>query len=140
MMVDYVLGFCVNSIVAHEYVLLIEKTKKDWQHGLVNGIGGKVEQEESLHEAMVREFYEETGLDSSEFGWRMFCGLSDRVNWRVYCFVGRGDVSKAKDCDEGRMIRAYPNHLPENAIDNLRWLVPMALAKSPVFATVSELS
>jgi hypothetical protein len=48
-------------------VLLIRKAKPDWQRGLLNGIGGKVEVRngfiETINEATIREFKEETGLD-----------------------------------------------------------------------------
>lgn len=48
-------------------VLLIRKAKPDWQAGLLNGIGGKVEDGESIFQATVREFKEETGLWDSQF-------------------------------------------------------------------------
>lgn len=44
------------------HVLLIEKDKPEWQKGLLNGIGGKVEQGESIVDATLREFQEETGM------------------------------------------------------------------------------
>ena len=43
-------------------VLLIRKARPDWQAGKLNGIGGKVEGAETITEATVREFREETGL------------------------------------------------------------------------------
>lgn len=136
---EYVLGFCINDAVRHNEILLMEKRKPDWQNGKVNGIGGKIKYGESPEDAMVREFMEETGIDSSSFSWRRFCQMGDEKSWLVHCFIGVGDVNEAKDCEEGRMIWADPENLPDNCIDNLKWLVPMALAKCPVESYVVEI-
>jgi 8-oxo-dGTP diphosphatase len=68
-MVTYVLGFAFLN--GDKDVILIEKTKPDWQKGLMNGVGGKLESydESSLH-AMVREFREETGIDTRLTQWK----------------------------------------------------------------------
>jgi 8-oxo-dGTP diphosphatase len=137
MKLEYVLGFCVNDAVRHKEILLIEKTKADWQEGRVNGIGGKIDHGESPETAMEREFTEETGVDGSSIGWRRFCQLTDEHGWIVHCFVGVGNLTSARDCDEGRMVHADPDELPSNVLDDkLKWLVPMALAESPVEAYV----
>lgn len=54
----------------NRWVLLIEKTKPEWQKGLLNGIGGKIEDFDMFPiDAMVREFKEETGIDSTIEDW-----------------------------------------------------------------------
>lgn len=60
-MEKYVLGFALSEH-AGGHVALIIKKHPTWQAGLINGIGGKIEIGESGEEAMIREFYEETGL------------------------------------------------------------------------------
>lgn len=49
----YVAGFMFNE--DRTRVALIEKQKPDWQRGKLNGIGGKIEDDESPVEAMTSE-------------------------------------------------------------------------------------
>lgn len=69
---NYVLGF----LFTHDkrFVALIEKTKPEDQAGLLNGVGGKMDQgpDESPNEAMIREFREETGYGSINFEWDQY--------------------------------------------------------------------
>ena len=48
-----------------EQVLLVHKQKPDWQIGKLNGMGGKVEEGESVVECMSRECLEETCIEIS---------------------------------------------------------------------------
>lgn len=59
MSVTYVAGLCIDDA---RRVVLIEKNRPDWQAGKLNAVGGKVEAGETPHDAMVREFEEETGV------------------------------------------------------------------------------
>lgn len=71
---DYVLGFAFDE--AFRSVLLIEKTKPAWQAGLLNGVGGKVEEtDDSYERAMSREFEEECGLHVHDFEWNRYATL-----------------------------------------------------------------
>jgi 8-oxo-dGTP diphosphatase len=56
----YVVGFLFDPKLYN--VVLIKKNKPEWQKGKLNGVGGKIEAGETCLEAMIREFYEETGL------------------------------------------------------------------------------
>lgn len=64
---QYVLGFAFN--LALTQVLMIRKNRPLWQKGLLNGIGGKVEPREIESLAMVREFKEETGVETISLEW-----------------------------------------------------------------------
>jgi len=55
----YVLGFVFSPDLAKVY--LIRKNRPEWQAGLLNGIGGKIELGETEKEAMEREALEESG-------------------------------------------------------------------------------
>lgn len=65
---QYVVGFAYNRNQTE--VLLVEKKKPSWQKNRFNGIGGKVEDNETVFQAMQREFEEETGIDISD--WKEF--------------------------------------------------------------------
>ena len=57
-MKKYVTGFLFSKDASH--VVLIKKINPQWQNGLFNGVGGKIETNETSIAAMVREFFEET--------------------------------------------------------------------------------
>jgi 8-oxo-dGTP diphosphatase len=81
-MTEYVLGFAFDS---NEEVVLIRKNKPDWQRGLLNGVGGKIEENESSYAAMVREFHEETGVRLH--GWDNFARMEFREVNVVHCYA-----------------------------------------------------
>ena len=66
-MKKYTVGFIFNKDLSK--VLLIHKTKPEWQAGRINGIGGKVEDGEEYVDCMVREAEEETGIKSKSKDW-----------------------------------------------------------------------
>jgi 8-oxo-dGTP diphosphatase len=85
---EYVLGFVFD--LYSKKVLLIKKINPAWQRGFFNGIGGKVEEGETISTTMVRECKEETGTDTSLGSWMHFCTMiGDKCpdgDWNVYCF------------------------------------------------------
>lgn len=50
---QYVLGFLFNENLTK--VVLVRKKRPEWQCGLLNGVGGKIEDGEPPLDAMVRE-------------------------------------------------------------------------------------
>lgn len=135
----YVVGFCFmpdvpsqhNQFQAHE-VVLIRKNRPDWQKGKLNGVGGRVEEGETPKQAMEREFSEETGRPSS--GWRSVLDMvfPDCV---VHVFMLRLETAITFDkglTDEPIEVWNVRDLLPyRNKIDNLNWLIPMALCCAP---------
>jgi 8-oxo-dGTP diphosphatase len=68
MIVQYVCGFMFSdSGIASPRILLIKKSRPKWQYGCLNGIGGKVEPDETPLQAMNREFQEEAGISGLEW-------------------------------------------------------------------------
>lgn len=122
---SYVVGFLFDKYLNN--VILIEKLKPEWQRGLFNGVGGKIEHGETPHEAMIREFKEEAGLSIPH--WDQVA----KVRWPgaiVYFFKSQYpyELTEARSMtDEQIMIVPVPK-IPElRVIDNLKWLVPLAV-------------
>jgi 8-oxo-dGTP diphosphatase len=127
----YVAGFMFEG----DSVVLIKKNRPQWQAGLLNGIGGHVEViyktlsgdvYETPHEAMSREFMEETGYYTLPHDWKLFTTLSG-VDYEVYFFVINGPVRELKTTtDEPIVVYKYDLITDEIAIPNLTWLLPLA--------------
>lgn len=127
-MKEYVLGFCFDE--SKKYVLLIQKTKPEWQKGRLNAIGGKVEPGERPVDTMVREFHEEASLSTCDEDWRQFATLG-AGEWQMYCFAMFDQLFflKAHKSPTEEKVGMYEtaslNSL--NVLPNLHWLLPMAL-------------
>lgn len=121
-MTSYVAGFLFNEDKTK--VALIEKQRPQWQAGLLNGIGGHIEKGETSFDAMRREFKEETGVENIDWNSLITLAGSD---WEVHFFYGFGDITKVRSLTDEIVVVVDINPLPENIIDNLKWLIPMAL-------------
>ncbi len=65
---NYVMGLIYDDIGR---VLLIKKNRPKHQVGKWNGLGGKVEDNETIARAMTREAKEEADLDIPESSWTL---------------------------------------------------------------------
>ena len=130
----YVLGFC---FLPHWECILIEKSKPDWQNGLVNGLGGSIEPGETMHEAMVREFYEECGLQTHQKDWNHLISFGNE-QWQLNvfrCVLSRFPNFPDHKCDEGE-IKIFTEP-PDNMEQTARWLYWMCRDNS-TFGMFSE--
>lgn len=96
---DYCLGFNIYN----ESVLLVKKNKPKWQAGRFNGIGGKREGSESFLDSMVREFREETGVETKHHEWKKIAFLWRHDRFYMHVFVRRavlGDFKAINDSGE----------------------------------------
>lgn len=121
-----VVGFMFDRKVAR--VVLIRKNRPAWMAGLCNGIGGKVEGEETPVQAMVREFREETTVVTQEGDWSEFLHLVTDHNTNLYFFTCVSDLSLddvMSNTDETVIIDHVRDlHVP--VLRNLHWILPLA--------------
>lgn len=131
----YVCGF----LFVDDQVALIEKIKPDWQKGLLNGIGGKIEHGETSIQAMVREFQEEAALQTSPEDWTHFCTLkNDIVGYNIEFFFARSHTKEGiRPLTQEKVQWCDSYGLPDTVIHNLRWLIPLALdsVSKPIIIT-----
>lgn len=132
---DYVVGFTYRD---NGDLLLMKKLRPDWQIGLLNGPGGKIEEDEHKTEAIRREFLEEAGVDIEEANWELFCTLQSGGHI-VYFFVATKTINTVYQTTDEELVWVDPQNLPDNVISNLRWLVPMSKAKYRVKSIVNEI-
>ena len=127
-MKTYVLGFAFKG----DNVLLIKKNRPDWAAGKLNGIGGHVEPFEGgmLHLAMVREFVEETGIQSDPIQWDHIARITHpnkavveifrSFNINIYKAVSTTD--EPVECID---VETVYHMNTESIIPNLRYLLPV---------------
>ena len=132
-MQSYVVGFSFSCDL--EDVILLKKNRPVWQAGRLNGVGGKIEPNESPLSAMQREFAEETGIVTKNDDWNPYVRLSGTVYDSAELFqivffwhIASGSLSLPKEMrDEQPVIIGVEevSYHPD-VIPNLRWLIPLA--------------
>lgn len=123
----YVLGFAFSKDL--DEVVLIQKRKPVWQAGKWNGVGGKVEQGETSLEAMVREFKEETTVETNQYEWTQFAVMSS-TDWTIDVFYAVGEKFYDARTNTPERVTMLPiNYVFSTleTISNLAWLIPMAI-------------
>lgn len=129
-MTTYVCGF----LHVGDEVLLIQKKRPDWQAGLLNGVGGHVEEGESVQQAMVREFREETGVDRP-WWWSNFFAIIrgnphiPSQDWCCYFYSAKADHRQYRFTNDDEKLRLVHIHNIHRhpVMPNLSWLIPMGL-------------
>lgn len=126
-MKTHTLGFIFTE--NKDKVVLILKEKPASQKGKLNGIGGKIEVEESSENCISRETKEETDLDIAPDKWQKYAQIlmENEIGVDVFVTTYIGEQSDARS-SEGLKVEWYPvDNLPENVMSNLNWLIPAAI-------------
>lgn len=124
---EYVVGLMFNE--NKEKILLIMKERPEWQKGLLNGIGGKIEKGENPFQCMVREFKEEVGIETTIYDWIHYLTISNDKSFIVhffYCFSDKMFRAKAQT-DEIPIIIPVKDIKSFSTINNLQYLIPLLL-------------
>lgn len=130
----FVIGFAFD--LAKDQLLLIEKKRPLWMAGLLNGVGGKIEPNESPEQAMAREFFEEANVSTLSSDWKLFHYEKrfDGPELYFFCADIPGLMDHTKSMTDERLL-AYTNIEQQMATDegihgklmyNLKFLIPMA--------------
>lgn len=120
----YVVGFLFSFDLSQ--VVLVTKNRPQWQAGLLNGVGGKVEGNESLTAAMTREFREEADAHVSE--WSHIANMTDDLTFSVDVFASTFDLSSVGSAtDEHVAIYHVSDILTQKTVENVPWLILMAI-------------
>lgn len=94
-----------------EVLLIMKPDADDWQHGRLNGVGGRLQNGESPIEAMIREFHEETGVDTTLDDWLPVCRLEKEGEWTLWVFTSvMLKVFEGYTSDEG-VVAQHPADL-----------------------------
>jgi 8-oxo-dGTP pyrophosphatase MutT (NUDIX family) len=124
-------------------VLLIEKKKPAWQAGRYNLPGGKIEENETIHEAASRELQEETGIECPPEQVRIM-GTIEGTDFIVYVcrceydsLRGRNIAASTTDEVVFWMPLAEVMRHPL-LIENLRLIIPFCRAELVGWHVVSE--
>jgi ADP-ribose pyrophosphatase YjhB (NUDIX family) len=133
-MIKYVAGFMFGD--RRNVVALVQKARPAHMRGLLNGIGGHIEANETPAAAMVREFHEETGLRTEQLDWMRYARLVGKSNggWEVEWFWSICSVERLQQAkgvgDEPTYVVPVAAVLNGTAttMPNLSWLLSMALA------------
>lgn len=131
--------YCLGFAIFQDHVLLIKKKRPEFQRDKLNGIGGKIEMNETPIKAMVREFKEETGIATVENNWGKF-GQYDFGGGYIHLFRSFViDIFKAKSVTDEEVI---PVNLSRtkiedlNVLENLKFLVPAARFEQPLYLDI----
>ncbi len=120
----YVAGFLFGGGL-EQYVVLVRKARPTWQAGMLNAVGGHIEDGEAPLEAMVREFKEEAGLTIKTWAHVVTLRGDGFEVWFYRAAVPkRPEV--AGTMEEPVEWYNIPDLDWDAVIPNLRWLLPLA--------------
>jgi 8-oxo-dGTP diphosphatase len=141
----YVVGLMFDELARK--VVLIRKNRPNWQVGRLNGVGGHIdfipgEVWESPIEAMVREFAEETGVETSEWQWGMPTVNLMGATFEIFVFAAFSDTAVASvrtNTDETVETHWVTDVLNDpTLLPNLRWIIPFSIDPCAVIPLVVE--
>lgn len=149
----YVLGFAFWR----NNVLLMHKRKGPiYVVNKLNGIGGKIESEEDVYNAMSREFSEETGLETWPSNWHLRLTMSGRsddgnkyeLNVLNNYLTEYTDFSSIKNPENaGEDLYWTPldkldkeGHYHDiKIVENLSWIIPLIEDRTTPYLRIKEI-
>ncbi|WP_170221885.1 NUDIX hydrolase [Neptunomonas concharum] len=125
---SFVVGFLFNPSLTH--VVLIEKNKPLWQKGRLNGLGGLVNDGESISNAISREVFEESGVMLPPQLWSQFHKTTNKDDKIVHYFFAVSSLAnKAKSNEKEKVSLVSINQLPSNCLHDIKKLIMLAMGR-----------
>lgn len=137
---EFVLGFrfCREPVTGRRLVAVIRKNRPAYLAGLYNGVGGKIEPLEPEVDAMVREFREETGVQTVKEDWRNF-GCLNHDGRIIHLFVSHGMWERLETTtDEPPVWIDLDDVAILPTTNNMHWLIPLALDPDAPYAHIYD--
>ena len=111
----------VGIITDNKEILLLKKNNPDWQKGLYNGIGGKVELNTTPLETIIKKYQEELGLNISN--WIELDSEISSSGIEIVYFLttlNEGEIKKLQSQTDERAELFSINNLPTNILQDLK--------------------
>ena len=115
---QYVMGLIFDTT---DRILLIKKKRPSHQVGKWNGLGGKVEDNETIARAMTREAKEEADLDIPESSWTlMYSGSQPSGSLFVFiAYISPEVMDSAKQMTDEIISIFHTDELPMNCMEDI---------------------
>ena len=110
----------VGIITDNKEILLLKKNNPDWQKGLYNGIGGKVELNTTPLETIIKKCQEELGVNISN--WIELDSEISSSGIEIVYFLttlNEGEIKKLQSQTDERAELFSINNLPTNILQDL---------------------
>lgn len=111
----------VGIITDNEEILLLKKNNPDWQKGLYNGIGGKVELNTTPLETIIKKCQEELGVNI--LNWIELDSEITSSGIEIVYFLttlNEGEIKKLQSQTDERAELFSINNLPTNILQDLK--------------------
>ena len=111
----------VDIITDNKEILLLKKNNPDWQKGLYNGIGGKVELNTTPLETIIKKCQEELGVNISN--WIELDSEISSSGIEIVYFLttlNEGEIKKLQSQTDERAELFSINNLPTNILQDLK--------------------
>ena len=111
----------VGIITDNKEILLLRKNNPDWQKGLYNGIGGKVELNTTPLETIIKKCQEELGVNISN--WIELDSEISSSGIEIVYFLttlNEGEIKKLQSQTDERAELFSINNLPANILQDLK--------------------
>ncbi len=111
----------VGIITDNKEILLLKKNNPDWQKGLYNGIGGKVELNTTPLETIIKKSEEDLGINISN--WRELDSEISSSGIEIVYFLttlNEGEIKKLQSQIDERAELFSINNLPANILQDLK--------------------